>query len=329
MRKSEIPWIRQKWGVLSASFGALLWFVAPELPGSALGFGSIEHVFLSMPLVLAPLALALLFDMLEADGTLAHWSHSFVRKLQPLAAALVVASFTLAPGRLAGACALGWLGTACLVAGGVLARLWSRKRKRGSHVSMVAAAVFLVVGAGWLVLARLGEAPRGFAPLTVFLAALHFHFSGFAFQILVAATGRCLAEFRSGLCWLQPYLALTAIAALLLIAAGNLGGVPALKFAGVMCMVLAALALARTSLSVASQARSAAARQLLRLSAASATAGMLLACVYGVGELVGNVWIGIPRMVTSHGLVNAVGFTGCGLAGHLCWTLTAEKAGAL
>jgi hypothetical protein len=44
---------------------------------------------------------------------------------------------------------------------------------------------------------------------------------------------------------------------------------------------------------------------------------MGLAGVYGIGELTGADWIGIPRMVAIHGLLNALGFTWCGLLGHL------------
>lgn len=44
---------------------------------------------------------------------------------------------------------------------------------------------------------------------------------------------------------------------------------------------------------------------------------MVLAAVYGVGELSGARFIGIPRMVILHGLLNAAGFTLCGLIGHL------------
>ena len=44
---------------------------------------------------------------------------------------------------------------------------------------------------------------------------------------------------------------------------------------------------------------------------------MVIAGIYGVGELMGSGWIGIPRMVKIHGLFNALGFTLCGLIAHL------------
>ena len=46
---------------------------------------------------------------------------------------------------------------------------------------------------------------------------------------------------------------------------------------------------------------------------------MVLAGVYGVGELVGAGWVGVHGMVVSHGLLNALGFTLCGILGQLCW----------
>jgi len=39
--------------------------------------------------------------------------------------------------------------------------------------------------------------------------------------------------------------------------------------------------------------------------------------VYGVGELAGRDWIDVGRMVATHGLLMSLGFTLCGLVGHL------------
>ena len=47
----------QRWGVTSGGLGAVVWLAAPWLPvGSPPSFGSIEHVFVFLPLVAAPLA---------------------------------------------------------------------------------------------------------------------------------------------------------------------------------------------------------------------------------------------------------------------------------
>ena len=55
---------------------------------------------------------------------------------------------------------------------------------------------------------------------------------------------------------------------------------------------------------------------LLIASAACMAAAIALAGVYGIGELIGREWIGIRRMVATHGLLME-GFTVCGLVGCL------------
>lgn len=90
-------------------------------------------------------------------------------------------------------------------------------------------------------------------------------------------------------------------------------------------MVLSTIALAIASLSIALEVPARTPRFLLLVSAASIAAGMVLAGVYGVGELTGRGWIGIPLMGAIHGLLNALGFTLCGLLGHLYLRLTTVR----
>ena len=82
-------------------------------------------------------------------------------------------------------------------------------------------------------------------------------------------------------------------------------------------MVFSTLALTINMVAVALHARSRLARFLVLVSAGSLLTAMLLAGVYGIGELAGQGFIAIPRMVVSHGMLNALGFTLCGLLGHL------------
>ena len=53
----------------------------------------------------------------------------------------------------------------------------------------------------------------------------------------------------------------------------------------------------------------------IEISALSLVATMTLAVVYALGHYLGRSLVEIPTMVLSHGLLNAVGFTLCGLAG--------------
>ena len=298
----------------SAAFGGLLWLAAPRLATTLPAFGSIEHLFLLLPLVLAPLGLVLLFRLIGTDGVRA--PPLVLVYLQPIAGASLLVSFGLPPGTLAAALAGSWwVGTLVALVSG-LGRLRARFGAQPPAPNLVAALLFLPVGATWLVLSRLGAGPRSFTPLTVFLAALHFHFSGFTLQVLIAATGRGLEASWSLRRLLHRCVTWGAVAGLPLIAAGNIGAAPLVKFSGVACLVVSALGLSITAFSVGLRAAPVA-RFLSCVSAASIAGGMLLAGAYGVGELVGAPWLDIPRMVMTHGWLNAVGFTLCGLLGHL------------
>lgn len=307
----------EAWGTSCAGMGAILWLVAPFVPvGSPPSFGSIEHVFVFMPLVAAPLALLLLSVLLESRVDSSASFHRSARRAQPVAAAMVLASFFLPNGTLAGALAAGWLVVAAMIAIGGARRAAHVPGRHGANVSLLAAHVFLPIGAVWLLLSRLGVAPRDLTALTVFLATVHFHFSGFTLQVLIAATGLQLSDRRSWASVLHRALAIGAAAGIPIIAAGNIAHSPVLKFLGVSAMVASTIALAITSTAVAWNVPGRA-RLMLLVSAASITAGMVLASVYGVGELTSRAWIGIPRMVVIHGVLNALGFTLFGLLGHL------------
>jgi hypothetical protein len=315
-----------RWDLRRATLGAVLWLAAPFLPlGSPPALGTLEHLLAFMPLVAAPLALPLLLALLESGGSSTLPLHRAAERAQPAAAAMVLASLCLEKGALAGVLATAWLAVALLVAAGAAPRVRPRTGPHLSDASLLAARLFLPVGAAWLLLSRLGVGPRGFTPLTVLLAALHFHFSGFALQILVAATGRQLAGRRPWLGALHRLLAVGAIAGIPLIAAGNLLSLPRLKLLGVATMVLSTLALTVTTAAVALEARQRAGRGWLLVSAASLLFGMILAGLYGFGEITGRGVLGVPRMAATHGLLNALGFTLCGLLGHR--RLLAAEAG--
>lgn len=297
-----------RWCVKSASVGAFAWLVAPYVPvGAPPTFGSIEHVFTFLPLVAAPLALILLSTMVEPSP------YRVAIRVQPAAALMVLASFFLAKGVLGGALTVGWLVMALTVAVSGIRRMG---RGALARPNLLAAHLFLPVGAVWLLLSRHGVGPRSFSALTVFLAAVHFHFSGFTLQILIEATGRELRASASRLSAVHRWVAIGAIVGIPLIAAGNALASPVVKLVGVASMVLSVIGLAVTSSAVALASPSPVARGLLLVSAASVAAAMLLAGVYGVGEISGERWIGIARMVEVHGLLNALGFTFCGLAAH-------------
>jgi hypothetical protein len=303
-------------GATSAGVGAVAWIAAPQLPGTPLASWSLEHLFLFMPLVATPLALDLVARLWTEEAPSPGPLLGVARRIQPVAAWLVLSSFCVAKGVAAGILTAAWLGMALMVAAAGVTSVW-RRGLGLSTISLLAAQVFLPVGAVWLLLSRLGIGPRHFSPLTVSLAALHFHFNGFTSQVLIGATARRLSGASPRLVALHRVVTLGAIAGLPLLAAGKALTTPGVRLAGVGVIALSFVGLALTSTSAAVAAKSAVARHLLLASAVSAAAAVVLAGVYGVGELAGQDWIGIERMVRTHGLLMSLGFTLCGLVGHL------------
>jgi hypothetical protein len=302
----------------SAAFGAAAWLLVPLLPvGSRLAPGSLEHMFLLVPLVTTPLALALVARLRTDDREATDSLLGLARLLQPAAAALLLASFLLPAGRAAGALCVPWLLLAgALVLSGV-ARPSSRLGAPALPASLVAAPIFLVVGAAWLLAWRLGVGPRSMPPLLVLLATVHFHANGFAAQVLVGATAARAATLSLALRRLQHAVVITSLAGLPLLAAGKALALPVARAAGNGATTLAMLGLAVTTIEVARGARTGWTRGLLAVSAASSAAAAALAAAFGAGELVHQEWIGIGTMTTAHGALMGVGFTLCGVAGHL------------
>jgi len=298
----------------AAVAGAAAWLATPLPAGSRLPAWSIEHLLLLFPLVAAPLALAVVAALRHEAGAATSGSLELARRLQPIAAALLVLSFVSPTGRGAGALALPWLGVAVASAGSGVSD--AVRRRSALPAALVAAPLFLAVGAVWLVLARLGAGPRSYSPAMVSLAAAHFHFVGFATQVLAAATQRRLAA-SPRLRALCRAASAAALAGLPLLAAGKALALPLARIAGVGAVAVALLALSVTTTSVALAARRASTRALLVASAVSGAAAVGLAAGYGAGELAGREWIGLGTMTAAHGALMALGFTVCGLVAHL------------
>jgi hypothetical protein len=191
---------------------------------------------------------------------------------------------------------------------------------------MVAALFYLVVGGVWLVLWRLGVTPMHLPGQIVFLASVHFHFTGFALPVFAAATHRASGTSRAAHAGLGRFvflfLATGIICGPLFLAAGNLLMLPILKLDGALLLTLTSFGLVAMLLPVLPAVRSRPARPLLGLAAISLVGGMILVGVYTVGEFTGQYWLLIPEMARFHGTVNALGFVLWGLLG---WTLALKR----
>jgi hypothetical protein len=305
-------------GTTSAVVGCAAWIAVPWLPSpEPLPVASIDHLFLLMPLAAAPLALTLLAKLQGEDGAAPPPLLQLARRLQPAAAALLLVSFVLPRGTAAGLLAAPWLGLALMVTASGVSHAVRRRGVRSPVASLVAAQVFLPVGAAWLLLWRLGTGPRGLSPVTVSLAALHFHFNGFSSQLLIGATGRRLTRAPAWLHLLHRFATVASIGGLPLLAVGKAMSLPVPRILGAGAIALALVGLAAAMTAVAMGARSALTRSLLVASAASGAAAAALAGAFGAGELAGREWIGIGTMVAAHGVLMSLGFTLCGLIGLL------------
>ena len=165
---------------------------------------------------------------------------------------------------------------------------------------------YLVVGAGWLLMARLGVRPLGFGDVIVSLTAVHFHYAGFIAPVLVMqlpAAGLSTSVATVGVMAATP---LTAAGISLHPALGVLGAATFVVALGIYSWhVLGHVAAAQTGM----------ARVLLVVSAVSIGAGVVLGAIYALGQWLGTPAPGIETMTRSHGMLNALGFSLCGVLG--------------
>lgn len=258
--------------------------------------GLMELLFLLAAWVIVPLGLKFLPDSAPLR---------IAKLCQPGAAALVTMSFILPTGPLAAALALPWLGINGLVALGGLLQLKLMLTGGISRILQLAAMFFPVVGGIHLVASRYGYPLAGFPEPIILLTAIHFHYTAFAAPILASLASRSKLALYSGL---------GLVGGTPLLAAGFLFS-PILKVVGVgvLCVSVIGLAIGQllTLADVTGKSRA-----LLAVSSLCVIAGMILAAIYEHGFYTGRTWIAIPTMAWSHGMLNGMGFSLCGLLGR-------------
>jgi hypothetical protein len=277
---------------------------------SALGVGPLgllELLFLLAAWVIVPLGLRFLPDVAPVR---------LARKLQPLAAALATVSFFLPAGKTAAALAVPWAMLNGLVALGGLLTLKDAFRGGIPSLLMLAAMMMPPVGGVHLVSSRLGHPLAGFPEPIILLTAVHFHYTAFAAPILAALTSRAGPWSR-----LAQAAGIGLVGGTPLLAAGFLFS-PVLKAVSVGILVLSILAAAATQIAALRTLEARRARLLLLVSSLAVIGGMVLAAVFEHGVYTGRTWLSIPQMAWSHGLLNGLGFSLCGL---LAYTYSHER----
>lgn len=298
---------------LSASGGALLWLAAT----GAGAVGPIERALILAPLVLVPLGMGLVTTPPFAG--IAGRLYRAAVILQPIGAVLVLVSVLLPTHTTAAALtAMGWVPVTGLLAATALARGANRGLWPLSETVIDAGFAYTTVGAVALVLYQL-ELFFWFAPVIIFLTAIHFHYAGFALPVLTGLAGRCLEDepplFRS--------LASIVLVGPAIIAVGiSFSETIELIAVTVFTLTVAVLGGYIVVRIVPSRPR----RQgvLLAASALTLPLSMVLALGFVVGTVLGQNPLGltIPRMVSLHGTLNAFGFALLGLLG---WRLAVPR----
>lgn len=304
------PQVARSSAVLGAAVWAIFLFVRTT-PSDETDL--IDKILLLGVLVVVPLGLSLV----ATPGKNAR--HFLAYRLaviaQPFGAAAVIAAFFLKQGINAALLAAVWVGVTSLIALYGLWRLTLKELLTPAEVSIDVGLIYLSVGSGWLIMSRLGMQPLGFGDTIVLLTAVHFHFAGFAAPLLTGLAGRRLrlAARRTQRAFLLASIAVTIGTP---VVAAGLTVSPVLALVGSLVIssglaVLAVLVIA----AVVPRLSSRPARVLLFLSSASSIIAMALASLYAYSIVTRTLVIDIPQMAMSHGVINAFGFSLCGLLG--------------
>jgi hypothetical protein len=268
-------------------------------------------------LVIVPLALSVTTDVISHAPRL--WRLASLA--QPLAAIILTVSFSFDPNPITATLAIPWLIVTLLLAGLGLASLRQTGWASLDLFAKQLALMFIAIGGTWTVITRGGWRPLGFSSVIVELTAVHFHYAAFVLPILA---GFCLREFPTKSTKLAVVGVLTGVP----LTAVGITISPIVELFASMLVAISASIVAVAHLRLAVRAKSPAQLLLWLISGMSLLGGMALAALYAWAHFTGATWLDIPRMLPTHGALNAIGFAGCGLLawrGHLRATLPHAK----
>ena len=295
LRALSIPMFSVTGALGQSLVGLLVWLLAIGVvqPGWA------PSLLLFGPLVLFP-------PLLE----LASVHSAAVRWLAFLSFVPVIASYGLAQGIVASLLTLPWLAFALIF----LAYRVRDELQRSQYVFILIKG-YLVVGAGWLVMARYGHRPLDFEHVIVHATAVHFHYAGFTLPILAMQTARHEPNARGQVMVGMLLLGMPLVAMGITL---SQFGVRWVECAGAWFLAAACLWFAIEQCRLAFRFRHAAIRCLLLLSSVGLLVAMSLALLYATGNFLQTPWLDIPLMIRSHGPIQVFGFA---LPGVVAWSL--------
>jgi hypothetical protein len=241
---------------------------------------------------------------------------TLVRQQEKTSMAVVVgvlasSSFMLDPGTSAALLTVPWLALACWIA---VARLRSIAAVRFDELIDAIPVLYLVGGAGWLVIARYGRIDLGFGPRITELAAVHFHYAGYVASLLTVQLVRWLKVNSSRLTRLARVALVAVLAGTPLTAAGIMF-TPALGAAGAALFTASVATGSALTLGAVIPSVGRTTRLFLTASALSIVGTIALAVAYSLGQWLGTPAPSLSTMAWSHGILNALAFALCGTLG--------------
>ncbi len=305
--------------MLLAEVGAVIWSLLAALAwAERLPLGIPELALLLAAWVTVPLGMEQVAP--QTPGTLGARLSLAARTLQPFAAAALTVSFWLPAGAGARVLAAPWLLCCGLHAAALGAQALFREEPFSAGWLPLLSAAFLPVGGVWTLLSRGGQAPMGFQEPIILLTGVHFHYTGFAAPLLVFFVRGAAAPGRTRTLLTAAGVGLAA--GIPLLAAGFVLS-RHLQLLGVLVLAAALAVYGVLALRTAPRLRSAAARAALRVSSVALLLAMALAVTYAAGEYTSRWFLSIPQAAATHGVLNALGFTLCGL---LAWATEVPRS---
>jgi hypothetical protein len=183
---------------------------------------------------------------------------------------------------------------------------------------LLVVACYLVVGASWLVLARMGQRPLDYEHAIVHATAVHFHYAGFVLPIL-ALQWVHVAPSR------ERVMVLTALLlGVPLVAAGITLSAFAIHWPELIAVCFFFTACIAFAIAQLRFAITTSPRWLLIASSLSLLVAMSFALAYGVRNYVPADWLDIPLMLRTHGPIQVFGFA---LSGVVAWSIIKHNEG--
>lgn len=305
MKTVRLPWVSL---TAAAGWGAIVWLILGAVQCPALQSDNWARLLLQLAvLVWVPLGLSLMGNVPVL----------LTRLVFPTALAVLV-SLQLPAGWVAAVFALPWLLVCAILFVSGLEQL----TKRGaSDRAFSGAKIFILIGGLSILADRLALRPFGFDPAIILLTAVHFHYAGFIFLLLLGLAAR---SFTNRVFPVAVWLALASVpltalgitltqlsrifwveslAAGLVVAAGWLGAWGYLQVVVKMRGPLIA-------------------RFCWTAMAIALIFSMTLSLGYALRPYLPLDFLSIPNMRAWHGSANAIGVAGLGLAG---WVLLLKK----